>query len=68
MIEADGALMEALTIRTADARTLRDVYKARRERIERLRADHAEELNARGLRLLDRVGFGAYLAAREAGR
>ncbi len=47
--------------------SLRDVYLSRLERLVHLRSQHEQELNGRGIRLLDRSIFSAYYACRSNG-
>ena len=47
--------------------SLRGVYLTRLERLVRLRSQHEQELNERGIRLLDHSIFSAYYACRNNG-
>ncbi len=47
--------------------SLRDVYLSRLERLVKLRSQHKQELNGRGILLLDRSIFSAYYACRNNG-
>ncbi len=47
--------------------SLRDVYLSRLERLVKLRSQHKQELNGRGILLLDRSIFSAYYACRNSG-
>lgn len=47
--------------------SLRNVYLSRLERLVRLRSQHKQELNGRGILLLDRSIFSAYYACRNNG-
>lgn len=60
--------MPATEIRISDAHpgSLRDVYLDRLQRLARLRCQHEQELNARGIRLLDRAIFAVYYDCRRA--
>ena len=54
-------------ISLADPASLREVYLHRLERLVRLRSQHEQELNGRGILLLDRSIFAAYCDCRYAG-
>lgn len=54
-------------ISVVQAASLRNVYLSRLQRLVRLRSQHEQELNGRGILLLDRSIFSAYYACRNNG-
>lgn len=56
-----------ISLSEAQTSSLRDVYLSRLERLVRLRCQHEQELNGRGIRLLDRTIFAVYYDCRRAG-
>jgi hypothetical protein len=57
----------ATSFSSAQPAVLRHVYLRRLERLVRLRRVHEEELNERGIRLLDHAIFAAYCDCRAVG-
>lgn len=59
--------VDSLSLSEAQTGSLRETYLGRLRRLIRLRRQHEQELNARGIRLLDRTIFAAYYDCRNAG-